>query len=283
MSPTRSATAVLLMTSFLVAGVAGARLERLGEFRSEQDPLLYLPNGKYLKVASLGQASLLADLIYLWAIQYYSNYQQGDRYRYVEHVFGEVIAELDPHYVDPYWVGALILTVEAQDLEAGLRLLDQGFSKNPDRWILPYLAGWECYHAGDAERAASYFQTASGVPGAPAAVRRIQAGLANKAGDLRGALARWVEVRDDPGSDEQSITIAKRQIRGLQRRADIAELQSAVDRFRIENQRFPASLEELQQRAYISRVPRDPGDREYQYDPVRGRVASPGTRVLKDS
>ena len=32
------------------------------------------PNGKYLKAASLGQAPLIADAIYVWSIQFYSAY-----------------------------------------------------------------------------------------------------------------------------------------------------------------------------------------------------------------
>ena len=38
--------------------------------------------------ASLGQAQVMADLLYLWAIQYYSSYDREDRGRYVEHLFG---------------------------------------------------------------------------------------------------------------------------------------------------------------------------------------------------
>ena len=79
-------------------------------------------------------------MIYIWAIQYYSNYEREDRYRYVEHVFGEVIAELDPHYIDPYWMGALIITIEAQDLWEVVE---------PERheWTLDELA--DVYFAGE--------------------------------------------------------------------------------------------------------------------------------------
>ena len=90
----RRLTALLLV---LVAGavtvVSGRSLERLSAERPTEASLLYLPNGQHLKLASLGQAPVLADLIYLWAIQYYSVYEREDRFRYVEHVFGNVIAE----------------------------------------------------------------------------------------------------------------------------------------------------------------------------------------------
>ena len=78
-------------------------------------PLLYLPSGKYLKVAALGFDGLLADLLYLWSIQYYGNYDIKDRYTYLERIYDQVITELDPHYLDPYLVGALIMTAEARN------------------------------------------------------------------------------------------------------------------------------------------------------------------------
>lgn len=266
-----------------VAGVAGGALEEISAGRSSSEELLYLPNGKYLKVASLGQAPVLADAIYIWAIQYYSNYERTDRYRYVEHVFGDVIAELDPHYIDPYWMGALIMTIEARDLEAGLRLLDKGFANNPEQWVLPYLAAWESYRAGEYGRAASYFAQAAGVPEAPVAVRRMHAGMISRAGHQRQALRLWAEVLEDPESDAASRAIAKRQVRHLKVRIDLQELRAAVERFRSETSRYPRMLEELLAGSYIESLPRDPWDREYDYDPRTGRVSSVAGRVLGDS
>ena len=139
---------LLVAVAALGVGSARARLSDIDAAGRGNKDLLYMPNGKYLKAISLGHAPLLADFVYLWAIQYYSDYTQADRYRYVEHVFGDVIAELDPGYIDPYWLGAVILTTEGKDEEAGLRLLDRGFEKNPSAWILPFLAGWECERFG---------------------------------------------------------------------------------------------------------------------------------------
>lgn len=278
--------ALLSMALVVAAGagtwIAGARVERMSAHRPAGRDLLFLPNGKQLRTISLGHASTLADLIYLWAIQYYSDYDRLDRYRYVEHVFGNVITELDPHYVDPYWLGSMILIAEAGELEAGLRLLDKGFSNNPDRWILPYLAGWECARAKQYERAVAYFSRAAEVPDAPALVLRVRAGMFTRAGDLRSAIRHWREVLDDPRSDAASAAIAERQLRELEVRADLAELEQAIEKFRNDNGRLPLGLEELYAKAYIARL-RDPDGREYRYEPVSGRVSSPAGRVLGGS
>jgi tetratricopeptide (TPR) repeat protein len=272
-----------LLLALLVASTGALRvgLERGGGAGGAAGELLYLPNGRHLALMSLGHAPLLADLIYLWAIQYYSNYEREDRYRYVAHVFSNVITELDPRYIDAYWLGALILIVEARDFDAGLRLLDKGIAANPESWILPYIAAWECYRAADYRKASAYFERAARVPGAPAVVRRMRAGMLGKAGSVAEALALWGEVLEDPTVDERSRIIARRQVRELQVRVDLMQIEEALARFRSDNGRGPRSLAELVQRDYIAAVPRDPDGVAYAYDPATGRLAFATERVLR--
>lgn len=278
----RSRLAALLLAVVLAAAAvfARARLAALDDLRPRESALLYLPNGDFLRVASLGQRSLAASMVYLWAIQYYSVYERSDRYRFVEHVFRNVIARLDPHYIDPYWIGALILSVEAQDLEAALRLLDDGFRANPDRWILPYLAGWECERAGQPVRAAEWFDRAAGVPGAPPQVLRLRAGMMARAGDLAEARARWFEVLDDPRSDESSRAIAKRQIRDLTIRIDLAAIDEAVRLYEERHGVRPRRIEDLARAGVLREIPLDPDGEPYDFDPATGRATTRASRVL---
>jgi len=277
-----------LLVGLLVVGLASlavttrATLDRMTPV-SSTDELLYLPDGQHLKFMSLGHETFLADMIYLWAIQYYSNYEREQRHRWVEHVFGNVITELDPRYIDAYWMGALILTIEVGDVDAGVGLLDKGASRNPDNWILPYLAAWECYHAKRYDEAAAYFQRASTRPGAPTAVRRMRAGLTAKSGDQRDALAMWRSIQEDPASDALSVKIARRKVRELQTRVDVQLLQDTVGRFRIDNGRWPLTLEELVRRSYLGHLPLDPDENAYLYDTRTGRVSSPTGLVLGGS
>lgn len=271
----------------IVVAVAAAWAGMIGMETHAVEPgeqaLLYLPNGKHLRLASLGHASLAADLVYLWAIQYYSNYERADRYRYVEHVFSEVIAELDPQYLDAYSLGALILIVEAGDLEAGLRVLEKGMAENPDEWLLPYLAGWECYRAGRYDRAAHYMDIAAANPEAPAVIRRNRAGFVAKAGDLRAAYGVWKELHDDPDSDERTRAVAERQMRSLHIKIDTADLKRAVEIFLAGRGRLPRSLEELARTGVVSRVPLDPDGNPYLYDRQTGAVTSGAGSVLGDT
>jgi tetratricopeptide (TPR) repeat protein len=277
----RLSVVALVLSLACLAGFSRTTLDRLDDAKPADAELLYLPSGKYLKVMSLGHANLVADLVYLWAIQYYSDYEREQRHRYVQHVFTDVITELDPHYVDAYWLGALILIVETGQVDAGIALLDKGAGRNPDKWILPYLAGWECYYAKRYERANGYFERASRIPGAPAVVRRMRAGMVARAGDLGQALAMWREIQEDSKSDPLSVKIARRKIRSLKIRLDVEMLQKTAERFRNDNGRWPLRLEELIARSYIRDLPRDSDGRAYHYDAGTGRVFSPAGRVLE--
>jgi len=82
---------------------------------------IYIPSGKFLKYATFGYSSLMADLIYVWSIQYFSDQKIPNRFDYLDHVFS-IIAELDPHYFDAYQVGAIFAVYDARDFRMDLSL-----------------------------------------------------------------------------------------------------------------------------------------------------------------
>jgi len=271
---------LLLIVAACGAGVARARMVGIDAEGRGSKELLYMPNGKYLKVVSLGHAGLVADFVYLWAIQYYSDYDREDRYRYVEHVFGDVIGELDPAYTDPCWLGAIILSTEAQDVDAGLRLLDKGIARNPSSWILPFLAGWECDRVKRFDAAAAYFDRAATAPGAPPELFRLKAGMTARTGNLREAIARWKDVLGDPRNNDSARAIASRQIRTLTVQADIRDLDAAIVAYRERTGRAPSRLADLVAAGIVRSLPQDPDGRDYDYDPSTLTVSSAASRVL---
>src|SRR5213594_1876769 len=197
----RALMGLLALVCLLLAVMVQGRIEREGHGGTVH-PLLYLPSGKYLKVMALGFDGLLADVLYLWSIQYYANYDIRDRYNYLEQIYDQVITELDPHYLDPYLVGALIMSSEARQPEMALRLLDKGVERNPDQWIVAFEAGFLCYNElHDYKRAAGYFEKALRVPGVHPLVRRLYAEMYDRAGDKRTSLREWAEIYETAGDD----------------------------------------------------------------------------------
>ena len=269
------AAVLLLAMSIGVAGEFGAA-GRAGEAA----PLLYLPSGRYLKIVSLGFDELLADVLYLWSIQYYSNYAIADRYLYLERIYKDIISELDPHYLDPYLIGSMIMNAEANEPEMALRLLDRGIAKNPDQWILPFEAGFLCYQTlRDYPRAGGYFEQALRIPGVPPIVARFKAEMTRREGDIRASLQEWAAIHD-AATDEYVRTIAWNHVHDLRVQIDLEDLTAAVEAYRNRLGRPPSSLAQLQGAGLLQALPRDPEGRAYRYDAATGRPSYGGSRIL---
>lgn len=275
----RGRMALCAVTGLLLAALVQGRIEG-SKGSGAVHPLLYLPSGKYLRVVSLGFEELAADILYLWSIQYYGHYDIKDRYGYLQHIYGQMITELDPHYLDPYLVGAMIMAVEARQPEMALRLLDKGVENNPDKWIMAFEAGFLCYNdLHDYRRAAYYFKKAIEAPGAHPLVRRLYAEMHNRAGDKRTSLREWSEIyrtSDDP----YVRNVAWNHVHDLKVDVDVADLKSAVSRFRDRAGRAPRRLRELVASGVVGALPSDPEGRQYLYDPQAGDVRYQGSLVL---
>jgi hypothetical protein len=147
-----------------------------------EDPLgrelLYLPSPEMLKIISLGNTGLAADVLYLWSIQYYSLFQPHERFLYLETIY-ELITDLDPLYFDAYRIGALIMGIQVGgDQEALQRssrqLLDKGVRNLPESWEIAEQAAWEMYmRYADRGAALHYAEIAAERPGAPARIKRM--------------------------------------------------------------------------------------------------------------
>jgi len=269
------AAALLLVVSIGFQGEFGA----VGRGTATA-PLLYLPSGRYLQIAALGFDELLADALYLWSIQYYSNYDIADRYDYLEHIYKDVITELDPRYLDPYLIGSMIMTTEAQQPEMALRLLDKGIERNPDQWILPFEAGFTCYQTlKDYPRAARYFDVAQAVPGAPPIVQRFKAEMTRRAGDIRDSLQEWAAIHE-AATDEYIRTIAWNHVHDLRVQVDLEDLKAAIALVRERTGRPPSGLAALQAAGILREVPRDPEGHPYLYDPRTGVPSYGGLSIL---
>ncbi|MBN1273103.1 MAG: hypothetical protein JXB26_12610 [Candidatus Aminicenantes bacterium] len=235
--------------------------------------VIFIPSGKYLKYATFGYSSLAADLIYLWAIQYYSDYSITERYLYLDHIFS-IINELDPRYLDPYEVGAQIAAFEAGDVNLALKILDRGMEKNPDEWIFPFEAGHYARNVKkDFNLARNYFYKASQIKGSPPLMRRLYASAALGAEDYQTAWNTWLEIYQTT-RDEKIKKLASNHLYQVKSAKDITLLQEAIEAYKKRYGHHPSDLEQLVKTGLIRAVPRDLDDENYIYDPETGNVES---------
>jgi len=271
----KSRLAVIILLASLVC-FSGLKMVLDGIPRSKipGSSIIYIPSGQYLKYATFGFSSLAADLIYLWAIQYYSNTEIENRFDYLDHIFS-IISELDPHYLDPYEVGAVIAVYEARNLDLAFKILDRGLENNPDEWLFPYEAGhYAQRYKMDFERAREYYRRAMEIEGAPSQTRRLYANALFETMDYRAAWESWLDIyRNAP--DERTKQIASNHLYQVKAAMDIQAISAALEEYRSRFGHLPSDLEQLVQTGLLASLPRDMDDKDYIYDPDRGEVRPP--------
>lgn len=165
----------------VLLGVAAGAEYRLGLIPRE-DPLgrelLYLPSPEMLKIISVGNPNLVADVLYMWSIQYYSFFHPSERFLYLETVYN-LITDLDPLFFDAYRIGALIMQIQTggdqEQLKGAVqRLFDKGVRNLPESWELAEAAAWDMFmRFNDRRGAIHYAEIAAAIPEAPPRVRRM--------------------------------------------------------------------------------------------------------------
>jgi tetratricopeptide (TPR) repeat protein len=271
-----SATLLIVVLIFLSCGglvSLKTAVDRIPRKKIPGASIIYIPSGKYLKYATFGYSSLVADLVYLWAIQYYTTYTIVDRFQNLEHIFS-IIAELDPRYTDPYEIGALIAVNEARDLGLALKILDMGLAKNPDQWIFPFEAGHHAQRAGDYETARKYYEKTMRIPGAPDIAKRLYAAAGFRTMDLEESWKIWLEVYNT-AQDERTKKIASKHLYQVKSTSDMNLLKGAVQNFRDRFQRLPSGLEDLVRVGILASLPRDLDGKDYVYNPKTGEIKAP--------
>jgi len=248
-----------------------AATDRIVRGKQPGASIIYVPSGKFLKFATFGYRALAADLLYLWAIQYYSTPTIDDRFDHLDHIFA-IINELDPRFQDPYEVGALIAVQEARDLRAAFAILDRGAANNPDQWVYPFNAGHVALMTvKDYPLAEKYFAQTMKIPGAPDFVERLRANAMFKKGDLETSWQTWLDIYKR-APDERTKKIASNHLYNVKATIDGTALEAAAAKYRDRFGRFPADLATLVRTGFAAELPKDLDGNDYVYDPAAGKV-----------
>lgn len=265
---------VLLILSCGIFMSLKVKTDNISRKKIPGSSIIYIPSGQYLKFATFGNSSLLADMIYVWAIQYYSDYTIPDMYEYLDHIFS-IINELDPSYLDPYDIGAVIAAYEAEDLDLALKILDRGLEKNPEQWLFPYMAAhYAQMIKKDHKLAQEYYKKAMNIEGVPPIVERLYANAIFKSMDYKRALQTWLEIYKT-ATDERIKKIASNHLYNLTTTIDIQKINEAIEKFKESYGRNPMELSQLVRAGFLDSLPKDLDGKEYIYDSRTGEVKTP--------
>jgi len=235
----------------------------------------YIPTGKFLKYATFGYSNIIADIIYMWSIQYFSDQRIPNRFEFLDHVFS-IIAELDPHYVDAYIIGAIFAFYDAEDINTCYKILDRGLEKNPDQWLFPFDAGHYAQKANDVQTAQRYFKKAMEIDGAPIFTRHLYANSFFEQNDYRAALKIWAEVYQtaETSGDKRIKKIASNHLYKNTAAIHIEAIKQALETYKEKFRAYPDKLEQLSAAGFMREIPQDLDGEDYKYDPETGEVKS---------
>ncbi|MCA9752808.1 MAG: hypothetical protein KC591_11500 [Gemmatimonadetes bacterium] len=265
------------LTTLTGSYFAGARADAGKNASRDPNDLMYLPEGEVLKTLSLGHTNLMADLVWFHAIQYYGEQRLSTQnYDQTERLF-QVIYTLDPTFVEATRFGALILSQDAGNPEAALRLLERAEHDDPSRWEYPFDRGFihqtitrDMNAAGDA------YRRAASLPDAPDLAIRLAGISFAKLGDRDTAREIWRSILQDSDNDFLS-SLAERNLKNLDLDEFEERLTEAVHAYRDRTGTTPTSLAELLAVGILDTVPAEPWGGRWLWVPENDEVLSTTT------
>ena len=181
-----SRTLLLLLTGlFLLAYLffsAGA-WEWRARVRQEPRTDFVLPS-QFSRILAFGYKGVLSDFEFLKITTFLGEHflhktelSEEDWHYFKNSV--EVVTDLDPYFLDPYFLAEGLMTWDAGEIKEANRLLEKGVSHRTWDWRLPYFVGFNnFYFLHDYDQGAKYVMAASRIPGAPNYLPTLAARLA---------------------------------------------------------------------------------------------------------
>jgi tetratricopeptide (TPR) repeat protein len=253
----RALLLVVALAALVASHGSSRRAEAAKNAEADPDELRYLPEGRILRIASLGHSKLVADLVWLQAIQYYGeqrlttrNYEQTAR-------FFDAIYDLDPTFMAATRFGALILSQDAGDPASALRLLSRAEHDHPDAWQYPFDEGF-IHHTirRDYQAAGEAYRRAAAHDGAPQLAVQLAGASFGRLGDRETARGIWWALLGDENPMTRSL--AERSLKNLDLEEVEENLTEAVRTYRSEHGGIPKNWEVLQRAGLIGKMPKDP-------------------------
>ena len=257
------------------------------EIRGPDADVLWLSKPEVVRRAALGYESVLADIYWMRAIQYYGRRDEAERrpvrYKNLAALI-DIATTLDPGMLDVYRGGCWFLS-EPEPLGAGqpeeaVRLLDKGIRSHPLDWRLYFDKGFVYYWSlRDYRKAGDVWLEASSLGTAPHWMAALAAKALSEGGDLDTARRLWQDQLEQSNRTEVRDN-ARNHLHSLQVAETIWTLEFFLGKFRARFGRFPERLEDLVTARYLQYVPADPSEAPYAYEPSSGQVSlGPESRV----
>lgn len=263
----RSLARLLLAVGLAVGGAAVAHVnhraaDALRHESARGDDLLFIPQGKALRVGTMGYSELAADALWIRTVLMF-----GERWgstpaeQWRDWMLGMLqgIIHLDPQWRTPYFYGGMMLRV-MEHADGSDKVFHAAIQALPDDPFFPFALGMNAWLLRDDPVTAAYWlRVAARRPGAPPWYRAAAAGFLVEKQRRRTAI-RFLQEERRQTSNPRVQKILDRKLRELYHDEFAERLHRARERFRRDRGRDIERVEELER-----------PDRPLPEDPLGGR------------
>lgn len=255
----------IIAVPLLFAAVAGLQRRIDAETHSiaQQSDDVLLRSPAAIQKMSFGYDSLLADIYWTRAVQYYGARfaKKGATFELLWPLL-DITTTLDPKLIIAYRFGAIFLSEQgtggAGRPDLAVELVKRGMAANPDDWHLDLDLGFLYYwRMKDYTTAAQTFLAASKKPGAPSWLALTAANIVQKGGSIETSRFIWSEIYES-NRDPKIRDRALRNLQGLKAEQDEMALNEIAAEYQKRFGRFPASTSELRSAGLLNGIPVDP-------------------------
>lgn len=255
---------LVLINAFSIGKVSCAR----ASLRMEESNGFLLPSAVG-RVMALDYKNLLADFLFFKMYTYYgskiirkeklSREEWGWLYR-----SADTATDLDPYFLDPYYLGSMSLTWEANMHQEANALLEKAVRYRTWDWTLPFYLGFNYfYFLHDNEKAGEYLMEAAKRPERSGdLVPNLAARLAYKGKQTENSVMFMEEILKKT-DDEKIRFVYELRLNALRR---ILYLEKASNLYKKKYGRFPRDLNQLIIEKFIKEIPNDPYEGEFYID-----------------
>lgn len=256
----RSHVDIFLALALCVVALGAHRVnlaldERVEELRADGD-VGPLPDGKVLRVLSLGFERLVADLFWLRTV-YYVGSDSSAKVRYpAAERLANLVTDIDPSFRTVYVVMSNALDGLRGDPDAGIRLLQKGI-KHVDYWKLHFMLGFSYFmekldyvSAGEQMRLAAE-------KGGPPYLPLLSARLYAQGGEPETALA-FIQARLEATELPEARRALEKRYWDLWISRDLKAIDTAIAAYRRDREEDPRELSALVDAGFLPRAPLDP-------------------------
>jgi tetratricopeptide (TPR) repeat protein len=272
---------LLAVVPLLFAAAIGLQVIRDRDRRpfEPQAGMLWFRSGEAVKRMALGYDTIVADVYWMRAVVYYGGERLSTttppNYDLLYSLL-DLVTTLDPRFSIAYRFGAIFLA-EAYPSgpgrpEQAIALLQRGIERT-GRWEYMHDTGFVYYWwLRDYKEAASWFERASQVPGAPAWLRPLAATTLAAGGDRQTSRRLWEEVLN--ATDAQWLRgNAEFRLKQLDAMDLLDQLNTRAEQYAARQGHVAQSWQALGPAIGLRSVPLDPTGMPLVVNPTTGRVS----------